>query len=193
MRWWIIAAVAAILAGLLRRMTVKFKLIAAGGQCNILINFFILFSLIKIPLHLQLNFNRTEGINILRIKKNRSRKTLFPNHSEKSFFSEFFKALPITSYKSWSNLQYIHASLRLGTGDAKATALISGLCANIFETTVFALFYDDAPNVYSNISPDFENKIFILNMEGIIYLRHVKIILVTMKEIVKLKALKRKE
>lgn len=183
-----IALAAFFIIGLCIRMRVKIRLRVARGQSNARLELRFFYSLIRLRVRLVLFYRRGEKLELVRLKRTGERKVVFPKAEEdESSLSKFFKNLPLSKYKSWLKLKKLHSYLKLGAGEAYTSVMLCALFNNLIKQLCYVFFYDDKPEVTCEAVPDFENNSFILNMEGIITLHHVKIILATLKEFVKLK------
>lgn len=184
-----LGAILAVSLGMAWRLKLKIDLRIAHGQSDIYLDLFFFYSLIKIPLHLQLLYRHGERLQLIRLKKDNSRKLLFPKISKrKSIASQLIKKLAFKHYESWIKLKSADCFLHLGADNAYNTVMLCALFKNSFETLLHALFFDDDPHISCAVKPNFERPQFILNLEGIIHLHHVKIILVTVKEFAILKS-----
>ena len=177
--WYLIfALVFLIVAGFLVKIKVKLCLHIAPGQSNIRISVFTFFRLIRIPIHLRILHTHGEKLCVMLIRHNGNNKIIFPlTQPEKLFLSEAIKGIPITFFLNTINLKLLSQRLRIGADDPKLTVSLCSLADNLFTIISSSLFFDDAPNIVSQSTPDFSRRIIILNVEGIMHINHVKIIL----------------
>lgn len=188
-----IALTAVFITGLCMRMNIKIRLRATKGQSTAILELHFFYSLIRLRVRLVLFYRRGEKLELVRLKRTGERKVVFPKAEEdKSPLSRFFKNLPLSKYRSWLSLKKLHMYLKLGAGEAYSSVMLCAFLNNLIKQLCYGFFYDDKPKVTCETVPDFENRNFILNMEGIITLHHVKIILATLKNFVKLKRRSRK-
>lgn len=161
--------------GLVYPVKVDFSLHAAKTRSDLFIRLYVFYGMIMIPLHFRLVSARGEKLRIVRIFGSGRVKTVFPADTKKNMPSIMVKKDDITPGK-------FRFCVRCGTGRPEETVLLCAATESLFCTAVNVLFPDMKKEIYSCSHPDFVRHIFILNLEGIIHLNHVKIILRTITQ-----------
>lgn len=183
-----VIAAAIFITGVLNRMRIYLRFHVAYGQTDIYFVIHMVWGLVRIPLHFRVLYKRGETLSLVQLKNNGKRKLIYPKERKgKSLLQRLADNLKDSSYRDWLHLKQATLRLRTGTGNAAFTVLLCSFICNLFPIAAFVLFSDDNPKLYKQCKPDFARKVFILNLECIMYLNHVKIILVVLKNVLALK------
>ena len=188
MLYKILAVVIIVSVGVLRHHKLKFRMHLGNGQSNLCINIFFFYGLIRIPLHLQFLHMHGEKLSLQLVRRSGKRKVIFPMpYTEEKVLTTVLKSIPISHYLESVNVHSLSMKARIGTDEPQSTVLLCALSDNVFNITGKLLFSQNKPHVVSQSLPDFSHKIFILNMEGIMHVDHVKIILKVVAALIKYK------
>lgn len=159
-------ALTIIAAGLVFPALLRFRLHITLTRCDLFADIFLFFHLIKLPMHFILTFNEGSLVRVFRVSPGGQRKAVY-------FKKRKGKRLPFRAIVNGIKIKKLSLYTRIGTQEADKTALICGAAESIFRS-VCSVF---CKNAEASIYPDFKRHVFILNLEGILHINHVKIIL----------------
>lgn len=189
----IVLIVLLLIIAILYRLVLDFSVHITDNQSDVYLKVKFLFTLISIKLHLRIYYRKGERLELFLIRKNGSRKNIYPNMNKPNTgLQNLIKSLPYKNYRHWINLKNLYTYIKIGTDDACLTVFLCSLLNNIITIFSTALFIQDNPKIKCETVPEFEKNIFILKMSGIIYLHHARIIFKTLKDFTKMKSVSSK-